>query len=387
VSGLRVLLVNHTARVSGGELSLLELAAGLDAQGIDVIVASPDGDLADRATRAGLRRVELHGTDGSLRLHPMHSARAVADLARAAAAIRRTSRHVGAAVVHANSVRAGIAAVLARRAGAPPVIVHVRDVLPPGRATAVIRRLIAAGADRVVANSRYTARAFAAPEPITRVVHSPVDTSRFAVAAGVSRDVARQRLGIAGDRPLLGVVAQLSPWKGQDDAIRALARVRTRPRPRLLVAGGVLFDAPGTRFDNRAYLDGLHALVRSERLEDDVDFLGERDDVPLLMRALDLLLVPSWEEPFGRSVVEAMAAGTPVVATAVGGPAEIITDGLDGTLVAPRRPEQWAEAIDSLLSDARLRERQVERAAATVEERFGLAAHVAAVAAIYRELS
>jgi glycosyltransferase involved in cell wall biosynthesis len=81
-------------------------------------------------------------------------------------------------------------------------------------------------------------------------------------------------------------------------------------------------------------------------------FTGERDDVPTVLSALDIILVPSWEESFRRSLLEAMAMGRPVIATNVGGPREIVTSGFDGLLLPPRlRPDLWAEAVGSLLTN------------------------------------
>ena len=84
--------------------------------------------------------------------------------------------------------------------------------------------------------------------------------------------------------------------------------------------GEVKFAGLCTRLDNRGYVAGLHRLVEGLGFVDAVEFVGERDDVPEIMAQADVLLVPSAEEPFGRTVVEAMAVETPVVATNIGGP-------------------------------------------------------------------
>ena len=95
------------------------------------------------------------------------------------------------------------------------------------------------------------------------------------------------------------------------------------PHARLLIVGEVKFAAANTRLDNRGYLAELHGLARELSLKDAVEFLGEREDAPEIMARADAILVPSIEEPFGRTVAEPMAVGTPVVATTVGGPAEL----------------------------------------------------------------
>src|SRR5207302_5178465 len=115
-----------------------------------------------------------------------------------------------------------------------------------------------------------------------------------------------------------------------DLAIRVAGELSGTGQPvRLLVVGSPKFTSGATRLDNRAYLDELHRLVAELGLDDTVLFLGEREDVPEILAATDLVLVPSWEEPFGRAIVETMAMGVPVIATSIGGPAEIISDGVD----------------------------------------------------------
>src|SRR5207248_3224481 len=109
----------------------------------------------------------------------------------------------------------------------------------------------------------------------------------------------------------------------------------------LLLIGEARFTSGATRYDNTAYVQNLHELTDALDLGQAVRFVGHRNDVPEVLAALDIALLPSWEEPFGRVVVEAMAAGTPVVATAVGGPTEIIEEGINGLLVPPREPELW----------------------------------------------
>jgi glycosyltransferase involved in cell wall biosynthesis len=147
--------------------------------------------------------------------------------------------------------------------------------------------------------------------------------------------------------------------------------------------GSAKFVARATRLDNERYVQRLHALVADGGLQERVSWLGEREDVPELVRALDILIAPSWEEPFGRVLIEAMAMGVPVIATSVGGPAEIISDGRDGLLLAPRQPGAWARAIAELGRD---RERALAMGSAgrrRVEQAFSLPQHVAAMLDTY----
>jgi len=151
------------------------------------------------------------------------------------------------------------------------------------------------------------------------------------------------------------------------------------------VVGSVKFRSGSTRYRNDAYLASLHDLVEELSLGDRVRFLGEREDVPEILRALDVLLVPSWEEPFGRVVIEAMAMCTPVLATAIGGPTEVISDGVDGLLLPPRDPARWAEAIRLLLADPARRGSMGRAARAKAMQQFDQPAQAALIAELYRQ--
>jgi len=383
---LKVLYLSHTSRISGAEHSLLELLGGLPAD-ISPVLACPKGELADSARALGVPLRRVGAVEGSLKLHPLWTPRAVAEIVRTAAAVRRLARTERPDLVHANSIRAGLVASLAARSGGAPTLVHLRDHLPPGRVSSATLRLIGKWAAGVLANSRYTESRLpeTALPPIVRVVDNPFDLTRFDPER-MDPAEARARLGLDPSDRVLAVVAQITPWKGQDDAIRMLARLKQRDvAARLLIVGAAKFTLKSTRYDNPAYLRELHELSRSLGVGEEVAFLGERADVPEILRASDVALVPSWEEPFGRTVVEAMAMGTPVVATSVGGPSEILSEGREGRLLPPCRPELWAEVLEELLRSPDTRSAMGLAGRRTAVERFGVERAVDQVVAVYRE--
>jgi glycosyltransferase involved in cell wall biosynthesis len=187
---------------------------------------------------------------------------------------------------------------------------------------------------------------------------------------------------------LLGVLAQLSPWKGQAVAVEALGVLREwGVDAHLLLIGSAKFVARATRFDNEAYVRTLRERIEQLGIEDRVSWMGERQDAPELVRALDMLLLPSREEPFGRALIEAMALGVPVLATSVGGPREIIQDGVQGRLLAPEDPRAWAEAVRDIAADPELAARMGAAGRARVEEAFSAGRHCEQVISVYeREL-
>jgi len=105
------------------------------------------------------------------------------------------------------------------------------------------------------------------------------------------------------------------------------------------------------RYDNPAYLQDLHRLVTDLGLQASVHFLGERGDVPGILRELDLSLLPSWDEPFANVMLESMAMRTPLLVSSVGGGPELVEDGVTGRVLPPRQPDAWAMAVPELLSD------------------------------------
>ncbi len=361
---MKVLFVNHTGLVSGAEHSLLTL---IDALPPEVVggLACPPGELADAATAHGIEVLPIRGTAGSLRLHPLHTPLALGELALSATQVGQLATRIGADVVHANSIRV-------RRTG---LVTHIRDCLPNSMATRIIRRRVAAQASEVVAISEYAAERFrgglgAATGVSLQVIDDPIDLERFAPRADL--------VAPAGG-PLL-IVGQITPWKGHDTAIRALAGIHdAHPDLRLQIVGAVKFAGPATRFDNQAYLDSLRALIDELGLGAAVEFVGERSDIPEIMASATAVLVPSVEEPFGRTVAEAMAVGTPVVATTIGGPAEVVEDGVTGLLADPHDPAAWSRAIARIVADPASAREMAARAGEVARRRFAPQRHAAAM--------
>jgi L-malate glycosyltransferase len=378
---MRVLFVNHTSIVSGAEHSLLTLIDGLPSE-VVAGLACPEGRLAGMARERGVEVHLVRGTAGSLRLHPWHTPVAVAEMAIGGIQVARAARRSAASVVHANSLRAGLIAGIGRHLHRHGLVGHVRDCLPDSTATRQIRRLLAAEAERVVAISEYVAERFRSGlsdrHIAMQVIDDPIDLDRFR-ADLPGRDASR-----SPDQPVLVIVGQISSWKGHDTAIRALHDLRTdHPRARLLIVGEVKFADAATRLDNRGYLAGLHELARELGLAEAVEFVGEREDVPEIMARADAVLVPSIEEPFGRTVAEAMAVGSPVVATNVGGPAEVIDNGTTGLLVPPGEPGAWSQAIQSILENPHMASEMGRRASEVAHRRFAVSHHVASMLDVY----
>jgi glycosyltransferase involved in cell wall biosynthesis len=197
-------------------------------------------------------------------------------------------------------------------------------------------------------------------------------------AMPAERGRTRQNLQISEQAITLAVVANLIPYKGHRDLIEALALIHeAMPRPwSLLVIGRD--DGIGGELKDRAGALGL---------ADNIIWLGEQAGVDEFLRASDIFVLPSREEGFSNALLEAMAAGVPVIATAVGGNRDAVTDGESGLLVRPGNPSALGGAILKLAADAALRARLGAAARQRVRDYFSLDACVSGYEALYREIN
>jgi glycosyltransferase involved in cell wall biosynthesis len=191
----------------------------------------------------------------------------------------------------------------------------------------------------------------------------------------------KAEFGFGADTPVVAVIGRLDRWKGQGFFLQAMERVLGEfPRARALVVG----DPEPYCSD---YYRELQSLAESPGLAGKVVFTGYREDTPRLMRGIDVLVHSSSEpEPFGRVIIEGMAMGLPVVATAAGAVPEIVADGITGVLVQPRDPEAMAAAVVDLLGDARRRSQMGRKGRERVEKLFTAQQCVAGVQQVYRRV-
>ena len=315
----RVLLVSATARRGGAERSLAALVQRLpDVGWWPQTVLQEDGPLRDWLAGTDVRRVAAD--DDAVAV--------IAELAR------------GAEAVVANKWRGQLVAGPAAAAAGRPCVWWQQDF--PDRSPAELFRgpvaAVVCSSEAVLAEQRA-----AAPE--LRAVKIPLGIALEEVTArrGAGEQV-RASLGV-GDAPLIGTAGRLSPDKRQDVFLRAAALIaRERPGARFVVLGGEIL---GTE---EAYAEGLPALAASLGIAERVTFAGAQADAYAWIDALDVLVHPAEREPFGLVILEALALGKRVVAADAAGPAEILTAGGRGALVAPRDPPALAAAVVETLA-------------------------------------
>ena len=288
---MHILQVSSPLQLGGGETHVIELTQALRQRGHHVVVAGRHGGAVNPDVVLPFRN--------ALDLPTIMGLRSVIKQERFD-------------IVHAHVARDYPLVVAAAR-NLPAKVVLTRHLLYPVRSNFLYRRV-----NGWIAPTRQILNTLARLKPrLTAVIPNWVDLEKFDYKPH------------APHQPVtLGLLGQISPHKGHDDAVEAMRILG--PGYRLVIGG-------------KGETEYVHQL-RKSAANLPVDFAGFVS-LPDFFDAIDVLLVPSWEEPFGLVVLEAMASGIPVIATAAGGPLDIIRSGVDGILVPPRNPKALAEAI------------------------------------------
>jgi D-inositol-3-phosphate glycosyltransferase len=270
-------------------------------------------------------------------------------------------------------VEVAVAGLLARR----PVIVDIVDIVRPGLGRRALQ-LAARLATAVVVNSNATAATVGGAPRRTHLVHPGVDVERF--SPGPPDPAMRTRLG-GGEAALVGIVGRLDPSKGIELVAGALELGATSGRhPHVATAHLAVIGDRGIAPDG--YVEQLRASTTA-RLGDRVSFPGRIEDVPSVLRSLDVLVNASDAEPFGLSVLEAHAVGTPVVAAAGGGILDFVLDRRTGLQFPPGDAASLADALEVVLSDTELAAAMTTAARTQAVERFDAASRFDLLASIY----
>jgi glycosyltransferase involved in cell wall biosynthesis len=369
-----VLFVDQSGQLGGAEFSLMPLAATWGARR-EVLLLS-DGPFRSR--------LESLGVPVSLACEPR-----VSDIRKDTLrlnwlrALPGIVRQVRAIALHAapfdilflNTQKALVLGALGKPLHRRQIVWYLHDVMTSEHfgplQRLVVRWLTRYAVDHVIANSHASAASLVAlthcaPETVP-VVHNGVDLDEFSNVDTEDMATLRRRFGLPEDVYLAGLFGRLAPWKGQHIALEALARL---PHLHLVLVGSALFG-------EQAYVKTLHEQAARLGVQDRLIFAGFRDDMPAWMKAVDVILHTSTEpEPFGRVIIEGMAAGRPVIAAAAGGVTEIVRHRTNGWLVPPRDVTALAEAIEILRAAPELANRLASQGLEDVAQRFSVGAYL-----------
>lgn len=369
--------------IGGTRRHIAELSTGLARLGHQVTLLA--SAVRDPTFREDLARIAAAGVE----VIEVPMRREVAPLADAGHFLRLLGHFARRRydVIHTHSSKAGalgrmaarIAAPRARRVHTPHTFAFNFTAQFSERKRALflaVERQLGRTTDRIVhvsASERDEGQALGiVPAARAVVIENGIDAAPYARARG---DAVRAELGAAAGAPLVGSVGLLNEAKGHLDLVDAAAIVRrTRPDARFLVAGeGALRGA-------------IEARIRERGLEGAFTLLGQRRDVPEVIAALDVFAMPSLWEGLPYVVLEAMAAGKPVVASDVNGNRDLVADGETGLLVPPQQPDALAAAILRLLADPPLAAALAARGREQVLARFSIDSMLARYGALFAEL-
>ena len=358
---MKILQICSARQLGGGEKHLADLANGLAGRGHDVYAAViPSSPLLAELSAVPKQNIVQLPLRNSL------------NVASGLKVVRFVRRHE-IEIVHAHVARDyPLAALVARRAGARLVLTrHVLFPLNRIHRLTLRRTARVIGVSQAVIESLRTQGIFD-PDKIV-LIHNGIDVNRF---AKVREHPTEQN---TNTRLRVGMVGHLAPIKGQDDFIRAAALVCARRADVEFIIAG---DDKSRNGEHRRRIE---ELINSLSLNQRVRLVGWVEDISKLLPTLDLLVSPSRSEPFGLSIVEAMAAHVPVVATMSEGAQEIIEDDRTGRLIPIGDVEALARTINGLLSDPGERIRLSNNAQRTVRERFSLEAMLSATEQVYQD--
>ncbi|TLU72537.1 glycosyltransferase [Lichenicoccus roseus] len=343
--GVKTMFLTHTGQIGGAEVCLLNVVNGFDSS----VFLFKDGPLRQRLRDLGVhvelprRQLDLQAVRrdrGILNALPV-----TGGIVALLGEIRRKAARYD--LIYCNSQKSFVLGAIATTLQQRPLLWHLHDILDEAHfghyQLRLVIRLANWRASQVVAPSRAVAEAFVAVggrADLVKIVANGVKVSTHETGPN-SRALLRRQMGLP-DGTLFGVFSRLSPWKGQHVALEALALL---PGAACIIVGEALFG-------ERDYVAGLRQQVERLGLLGRVHFLGHRDDVALLMRAVDVVVHPSIEpEPFGLTLVEAMFARTPVLASNTGAALDILDSGRFGTLVPPGDVAALAAALSRLLDN------------------------------------
>ena len=383
---MKLLFFNHTGTISGAEGVLLTILGRLDPAAFKTVLVAPGpSPLMSAAEGLAVRVVIVDELRARFTWRLDRFLGYLNSLRKVISQLRGIVRSEAPDLIHANSIRAGLAATLATAGLGVKVIWHVHDVLPVHPFSTAIR-LSGALSNRVhiIAVSEAAARGFRPRGVVLKasrmrvdVLHNGIETARFGTDRAAGQTI-RQELGLSGDRFVIGIVGQLNERKCQLELVRMFPDVSARiPNAALLIVGSPLFNK------DHEYRGEILNAIQRHGLQERVFLLGHRTDMMAVFNSLDALVLNSRQEPFGTVLLEAMACGIPVISSNVGGSPEIIDDGVNGFLYPFGDSVRLIEHLFALSSSQKLRIAVGNRGRETALLRFAAETYIPKLESAY----
>ena len=368
----RVAVLFEYPTLNGGERSMLQCLERITLSEFEVIAVAPAvGRLADELKRRNIELFPIAWRDAGGSKLPR---------ARLSTLFLEAMHQIAPTLVHANSLSLGRLTGSVSDTLTSPTVAHIRDIIRLSKAAVADlnrnSRLVAVSA---ATRDFHLAQGFEAAR--TQVIYNGVDCEQFGPST-VALNF-RRELQLEADSFVVVTIGQIGLRKAQDVLAAAAPQVVKRIE-------NIHFVIVGERNSEKTESVEFERKLSEDFAEADIGDrlhrVGYRDDVPAILAESDLLVHPAKQEPLGRVLLEAAAAGTPIVATAVGGTVEILEDGVSARLVPPADPAALAAGIIELATNAATRRRFAAAAQQQVAENFRVDIAVQNLRALWRSL-
>ena len=363
---VKVLFVDHAEQLGGAEYSLLGLTGCFDRARVEPFLCCPEGDLFQAAVGQNLEVYDV--SYPRLRFNPGF----LLDLIEVSTKINKLIRQKNIDLIHSNTVRSGLYAAFAARRSGIPLVWHVRDLIPQKW----YLKLMCLFSSKVITVSEFVASTLSCKRKIV-VIPNGVDPERFSICD----QPLRKELGLKSSVPLIGWVGRLRKWKRVHLFLEAASLVlKQHPNVYFVVIGGQIFG------NQTEYPEQMRALASQLKIDRNVFFVGHRQDIPEILGSLDILVHTAQQEPFGRIMIEGMAARVPVVAFEDGASAETVEHGKTGYLVPNGSTSLLAQRLSELVESPQVIEKMGEDARNRVLNNFDIRNIAESFERIYKEL-
>jgi len=379
---IRVLSSVTDPRLGGPQRRIISVAEKLRNRGIEVEVVVPDGKgkFVETAKESGLN---THIIKFSRLRSPNEIYGNLQFFRDFLPAVNQVSKIIGDRnidLVHANMVvnfQTAFASVLSNT----PLAWHFNDTLTPTPVKQVASWLGNHWADELIVAADAVHDYYFDSKTPSRTIYAPVNIDRFNLSTvSIDEKSIRSDLGIRPDVPVVGTVGNINPIKGHKYLLQAISEIVDNGR-------NIAVPIVGSKLKSRHdYFEGLCDLRAELDLENTVEFVGFRSDIPEILSLFDVFVLPSIAEACPMVVLEAMAMKCPVVATDVGGVPEEIPDDDHGWIVPPKDSTTLAAAIQTVLDNPDEGHRRAENARDRVESEFSLTACVDRHESLYRSM-
>ncbi len=356
---MKILFYNYQGKVSGAERVVLLILKRLNRHRFEPLMICPKSDAMFAETeKLGVPCRSIDQFEARFTVRPDYLLSYFASFIKTISQLRAEITKNQPDLIHANTVRSGLVATMSSIGLKIPIIWHLHDELPKHPLSTLIRIFaLCFRKIKLLPVSHATAKSFRGrilqifgKHLSEKVVHNGIDLRNLETNVG-NRQRIRTEFGLAENALVFGIIGQITPRKGQLELIETFAKTNPQLPATLLLVGSPIFN------HDELYLEKLKQTAKTLGIENQVKFIGSRKDIPSVMQSLDFIVINSKSEALVLVAIEAMAVGTPIIATDVGGTTEIINHQQNGWIIPFGDEKALIAAILTLGKDEELREK------------------------------